>query len=136
MAGKDVLIIGLLAIIVSLLGMMMMPKQVVAPVQPTPAVAVEQDECEARGGKWERRGDSGQLTCLPTTSDAGKPCNDRSQCESFCWAGEGPSASGKTSGTCYPWKYFTSCINSVNNGRTTAICTGGVKMIMITGVPK
>jgi hypothetical protein len=139
MGAKDIVVIGLVAVIVGLLTFLNMPRLVTIPSLPakienvvTKPVSNNQKDCEAAGGKWERIGDSGQLRCNSATSDAGKACSDRSDCESFCWAGEGPEAYQKTSGTCYPWKYFKSCISSVNNGRTTAICLGEVRMIPVT----
>ena len=42
-------------------------------------------ECESIGGKWRgRKREPWQSMCVAPTSDAGKACNDKSECESDC----------------------------------------------------
>ncbi len=52
----------------------------------TPPQIATQAECEAKGGFWMgSQGGRGVTTgCDLPTRDAGKPCNDSSQCEGRC----------------------------------------------------
>jgi len=82
-------------------------------------VPINKQDCEARGGEWGRFGMAQIEQCNLPTSDGGKTCTDRSQCEGFCVAEE----TNATVGKCTAWKLTFGCINIVENGHvTTGLC--------------
>lgn len=68
-----------------------------------------QEECKACNGEWGPHGLAQVTSCLCRTSDAGKRCHRRSDCQGLCVAGEnvereiveaGPPARGYFVGHC------------------------------------
>lgn len=59
------------------------------------------EECAARGGSWRRMGMAQTEVCEMPTGDAGKPCSDSSECESYCVAPEGVEKGAVVTGTCH-----------------------------------
>ncbi len=76
--------------------------------------AAEQD-CLDAGGRWEDWGDVGQEACNLPTSDAGRPCSDSQECESYCEAPQGTEPGAAVEGACYGWMH-ASCMQEVRDG--------------------
>jgi len=84
-----------------------------APIAPDESETKE--SCLEKGGSWERRF-IGYICNFPTT-DAGKSCTDRSQCEGQCMSDD-----LKVPGTCSDYQYVYGCIAVVENGEAVALC--------------
>ena len=78
-----------------------------------------QVQCEEKGGKWEPEQTASADHCNLPTLDAGKICDDSSECQSACVA-EGSMLPGlHSSGICYGWSLLESeCLNPVSSGVT------------------
>lgn len=87
--------------------------------------AGSENECRVVGGSWERRGMMNVLICAVPTSDAGKPCRDTSDCQSFCVAPAGAPAGKRVTGSCSgSYETLGSCISRVCLGRAEiGVCT-------------
>ncbi len=79
----------------------------------------QQVQCEDKGGQWNPLKTASAGQCNLPTLDAGKICNDSSECQSACVA-EGSMLPGlHTSGICYGWSLLESeCLNPVSRGVT------------------
>ncbi len=79
----------------------------------------ELSECKAKGGRSVMARFSLEVCAVPT-NDAGKPCNDKSDCEGFCevWGAE-PNTT--VTGTCSKEAQDvpTGCFNHVRGGKAT-----------------
>jgi hypothetical protein len=81
---------------------------------------INPETCEKLQGKWfyhfvapdDPLADG--ICNLPTT-DAGKVCQDSSECESYCQATEGTEYDVETTGTCYEYQK-ASCMQEVLDG--------------------
>lgn len=95
----------------------------------SPTDVVERSLCWLGGGRWEVLGFSG-IGCNWPTSDAGKPCTDSSQCESWCFARrlggfENPTGEffpAEPWGSCSPWKANVGCHVAVEQGQHLTVC--------------
>ncbi|MDO8558680.1 MAG: hypothetical protein Q7S09_05910 [bacterium] len=84
----------------------------------------EQEEkaaCAQKGGEWTRVDLAGDKICNMPTTDGGKACTDRSECQGAC-VGEHASGdtSGDTSGKCsgYIW---VNCVNQIIKGKSQGL---------------
>jgi|GEM_PF-1415939 len=106
--GKTILIIILILIACALIvGVILYSTQEVEEVVDMAA------ECEEQGGHYTIGG-SGMPFCYLPTADAGNPCTDNDECESFCVAEE----ESATEGTCYPETPFSGCWWVLEDGAT------------------
>lgn len=87
-------------------------------------------DCDGRGGKWGRIGLSQKDICNPPTSDAGKRCSNKSDCEGSCIAQlsvedeEKLKASKEVlilDGICTPYIFNVGCQPFVSNGKIEGI---------------
>lgn len=74
-----------------------------------------QSACEAEGGNWKRNMSLEGHYCVLPTTDAGRACTDRSQCESWCQAPKGASSGESVIGTCAAFT-SASCSQEVVDG--------------------
>lgn len=83
--------------------------------------------CEKAGGNYIEE----LTTCQLPTSDAGKACKNKSQCDGFCEANLSPDeiikiANGERvekTGTCGRWKnFFSGCFYVVEGGIAERLC--------------
>jgi hypothetical protein len=81
--------------------------------------AQTQEECKACHGEWGAHGLAQMTSCLCRTTDAGKPCYRRSDCQGLCVAGEnvkrevvqaGPPAQGYFVGRCAEFNPIFGCM--------------------------
>jgi len=86
--------------------------------QTTTTIPNNKQECEAKGGKWGLFGIALIERCNLPTSDGGKTCTDRSQCEGLCLAENVNSTVGK----CTAWRMTFGCVNILENGTVMTIC--------------
>jgi len=84
-----------------------------------PVEQADQSECEEQGGKWEVPEEAAPGGCNLPTLDAGRVCNDSSECQSACIA-EGSMLPGvQTTGFCYGWSLLQAdCVNPISSGIT------------------
>ena len=81
-------------------------------------IVKSETECLALNGEWGSQGISHIARCRVPTSDAGEPCRDHSECQSFCIAPSGVKPGSRTIGTCYKWfMRIGSCNSYVADGR-------------------
>ncbi|MFH1968419.1 MAG: DUF5667 domain-containing protein [bacterium] len=73
----------------------------------------EAEECTERGGVWRKWGIADFESCNLRTSDYGKLCTDKSQCDGQC-IGENQES---TSGKCSEWKATYGCRVFIQNGK-------------------
>lgn len=86
------------------------PDPAAQPVPPSP----EQRSCERGGGRWMRAGETGLMTCLRSTRDAGRQCRRSSDCQGDCLA---------RSGTCAPVTPLFGCHEILqDNGARVTLC--------------
>jgi len=79
----------------------------------------EQVQCEEKGGKWAPPKAAAQGQCNLPTLDAGRICNDSTECESACVAESSMLPGLQTSGVCYGWSLLEAeCVNPVARGVT------------------
>jgi hypothetical protein len=80
--------------------------------------ACTQALCASQGGRWDIHGLNDTPFCDLPTSDARKPCNDSSECESVCAVDERRPAPAGFTGRCYSWSVLVgTCLNYVSEGR-------------------
>jgi hypothetical protein len=75
------------------------------------------EECLALGGTWGPQGMLQLDMCDLPTTDAGQPCNDSSQCEGMCLAGDTPEV-----GACSPTTLNFGCFPIMEGGQQLTIC--------------
>ena len=75
----------------------------------------DEQGCLDAGGRWEDWGGDGEQACNLPTSDAGRPCTDSRECESYCEAPQGTEPGDSVEGACYGWKH-ASCMQEVRDG--------------------
>ncbi|WP_058835312.1 hypothetical protein [Luteimonas abyssi] len=98
------------------------------PVEPTSRNATSatdvttQADCAARGGEWKQLGRAPVQQCLLPTSDAGKACNDGTQCEGLCLAADGASDGTMAEGTCSVDTNVFGCQTRIDGGTATTLC--------------
>ncbi len=68
-------------------------------------------ECLDQDGQWLNK----TQTCDNPTSDAGKPCDDKEQCESYCEAPRNSLNGAQVIGTCYRYHY-ADCMQELRGG--------------------
>jgi hypothetical protein len=106
-------------------------------IQPTAhptkhAIQLPRDKlaCESLNGRWGRIGLAPTEQCNLPTSDAGRVCNDSSDCDSLCIADltsqqrDGITRTRSpiiTSGRCAPWVVTVGCIPIVEQGIVRSI---------------
>jgi putative hemolysin len=81
-------------------------------------VASATEDCKKKGGDLLAVGMMGREHCVIPFKDAGKACNDGSQCEGDCWA-KSPretAKDGKAAGTCQPTNMPFGCNSRLDNG--------------------
>src|SRR6266567_2924327 len=74
-------------------------------------------DCATIGGAWRQLGRQALFVCDVPTTDAGRPCLDRRDCESICVAPAQSSAGSPVTGACYR-SYLTlgTCLARVTGG--------------------
>lgn len=78
------------------------------------------EECLAKGGSWERRGMAQVAGCVMTALDAGKVCNDGSECQfGRCLTDRPAPASTAVSGICARTDRTDGCHWLVRKGMAT-----------------
>jgi hypothetical protein len=87
-----------------------------------PAVQKEKEqECRASGGEWGRFGAIAHLcgiySCAPRTSDGGRACRARADCEYLCVARRPAPLGSEATGECAAVKSPFGCTTQVDNGR-------------------
>ena len=84
------------------------------------------DACEAQGGEWgEVFGATRKNWCRLPTTDAGKPCTNSSQCESFCVTDANFPANANDAqivGACYQNDSPLGCLSILDDERISIIC--------------
>lgn len=87
-------------------------------------------DCQAKGGRWARIGLSLNEICNLPTSDAGKTCSYKSDCEGSCIAQLLKEDEEKvrvkketvlTKGSCTPWMFNVGCHPFVEGGKVEGI---------------
>jgi len=78
-------------------------------------------ECRAIGGEWSRFGVRDHLcnvySCAERTTDAGKPCSNRADCEHLCITKAAPKIGAAARGECSAVKTSFGCFTYVDGGR-------------------
>lgn len=78
-------------------------------------------ECRAAGGEWSRFGVVDALcgihSCAPRTSDGGKACRNRADCEHLCVTEAPPKIGAEVEGKCTAVKTSFGCFTHVDGGR-------------------
>jgi hypothetical protein len=85
---------------------------------------IERD-CIAKGGEWKREGMNQIFGCLQKADDAGKPCQDGSECQfRRCgYRGPLPPPTEPVTGACAATNNSFGCYAHVHNGKVTGrIC--------------
>jgi hypothetical protein len=81
----------------------------------------KEEQCRAAGGEWARFGVHAHLcniySCAARTSDAGKPCRNRLECEHLCVTGDPPRIGAEAAGRCTAVKTTFGCFTHVDDGR-------------------
>lgn len=87
-------------------------------------------DCDGRGGKWGIIGGSQKYICNLPTSDAGKRCSNKSDCEGSCIAELSTEDEAKLKvskevltldGICTPYIFNVGCHPFVSNGKIDGI---------------
>jgi len=76
--------------------------------------------CQAKGGRAEQARYALEVCALPTT-DAGKACAGKSDCQGFCEAPPSAKPNAEVRGACSAWAQSvpTGCFNHVRDGKAT-----------------
>lgn len=78
----------------------------------------ERSQCFSDKGEWHPMGLGGYTGCTRPTRDAGKACNDSSQCDGPClYAGENKDADGNLIGACKPNDNPFGCFSYIKKGQ-------------------
>ena len=94
--------------------------------QTCPAVNMDdrkrrEQECRAAGGEWTRFGVHAHLcgiySCAPRTTDGGKPCRNRADCEHLCVTNNPPRIGTEITGQCTAVHTSFGCFTHVDGGR-------------------
>jgi hypothetical protein len=100
------------------------------PTKPVIAIPKDQATCLAQGGRWERIGIAPYEQCNLPAPDAGRVCNDSSECAGLCLANLSPEEQERvrrqgtpiqTSGKCSNWVIVVGCVAVVENGQVKNI---------------
>ena len=88
------------------------------------ATKAERELCESVDGSISRQGLAGYEMCVRPYADAGKTCQDSSECEGQCRAqGFGSTDASQVSGTCQADNIPFGCYAEVKNGiASPALC--------------
>jgi len=85
------------------------------------AQKAKEEECRAAGGEWGKFGAIAHLcgiySCVPRTSDGGKPCRNRSECEYLCVYRRGAALGAEVTGECAAVRSAFGCTTQVDSGR-------------------
>lgn len=85
------------------------------------AQKAKEEECRASGGEWGKFGAIAHLcgiySCAPRTSDGGKPCRNRSECEYLCVYRRGAALGAEVTGECAAVRNAYGCTTQVDSGR-------------------
>ncbi len=91
---------------------------------PSGVADCDTNRCRAAGGACGYGGVGCPQACFRRTSDGGKPCKDRSECQSICLAPPDTAAGQATMGSCSELVHVVGCQNRVRAGRAEgAVCT-------------
>lgn len=81
----------------------------------------EERACRAAGGAWARHGARDYLcgiyTCVERTTDAGKPCFNRADCQHLCVTEAPPRIGAEAQGRCTAVKTSFGCFTHVDGGK-------------------
>jgi len=82
------------------------------------AYSIESEKvCDKQGGKWKKVGRQQAYACVLPANDAGKACNDSSECEVACVTGNNQVDAGqKASGVCLENTDLFGCRAYVSEG--------------------
>lgn len=90
----------------------------------TPPIKVVRDEppltaeaCARLGGLLERAGMLGREMCIIPYADAGRTCQDDSDCEGACWGEPGFFPDARVTGACQPTNSPFGCHSVITQGR-------------------
>jgi hypothetical protein len=100
-------------------------RTVVVPIRPSAGIdaAIRDPEtCTKAGGWWTSVGRDAQQACIIQASDAGKVCDDDSECEAFCAAPTGTPAGSVVRGTCSSGLVSACAEALVRSSRAEASC--------------
>lgn len=115
-------VIGLMLFLLSACRHGVAPRTSTAVATPRSAPAT-QEECNACRGKWGRHGLAQVPSCLCRTTDAGKRCHRRSDCQGLCMAEDsvereivapGPPAQGYFVGRCAEFEPIFGCMRVID----------------------
>ena len=85
------------------------------------AQKAQEEECRAAGGEWGKFGAIAHLcgiySCVPRTSDGGKPCRNRAECEYLCVHRRGAALGAEVTGECAAVRSAYGCTTQVDGGR-------------------
>lgn len=76
-------------------------------------------QCTKKGGKYSRQGRAGAYRCIVPYADAGKSCQDASDCEGNCKAKQGdffPAGAPNVEGQCSSDNSPFGCFQTIENG--------------------
>lgn len=100
------------------------------PTKPVVSIPQDQATCLAQGGRWGRIGLSPREQCNLPAPDAGRVCNDSSECTGLCLADLSPEEKERvtrqkvpvqTSGKCSNWVIVVGCVAEVESGQVRNI---------------
>ena len=88
----------------------------------------EEKKCKAIGGLWQRHGIADHLcgvySCAPPTSDGGKRCTNRADCDYLCITKRNFPLGTPVVGECAPIFTQFGCFNYVDGGKMVGrVCT-------------
>jgi len=96
-----------------------------APVAATkPVIPKSEAECVAHGGSWTTLGlpmPDKPKVCDLKTADAGKECNDSTQCQGACLAPAGVAAGSRATGTCSVYLANFGNVSLITNGKVESV---------------
>lgn len=96
-----------------------------APLTPSTPAEMSASECAAKGGTLKPAGRMQTLRCAIPYADAGKVCDDKSDCEGLCLADNAVAEppAGRVTGKCQADNLLFGCLSAIDGGRVTStIC--------------
>jgi putative hemolysin len=101
------------------------PKTETADLRPAPDTPLSAEQCAARGGTMKPVGRMQTLRCAIPYADAGRTCDDKSDCEGQCLADNAVAEppAGRVTGKCQADNLLFGCLSAIDGGRVTStIC--------------
>jgi len=94
-------------------------------LQPSADAPLTAEQCVAKGGTMRPAGRMQTMRCAIPYADAGKTCDDKSDCEGQCLAENAVAETppGGITGKCQADNLLFGCLSAINGGRVTStIC--------------